>query len=475
MTQLDDLQGYVNNNMPLRPAQLRWDNPDVSYDGDPNDGGAPTIFSNAPAGTVYLQSDDTRWRKKAAGFWSLATDGGGGPSTSVELWVDPAGDDSNPGTETEPLATLYEATLRIPLLGNSTIYLSAGTFELPNWQGTNTRTVLRSNNLTVYGTIETIESFTVDSTTGNVITAQGSPGWSVDEHKDRFIRHIIYGTTYASFRILSNTADTLTVAISTPAIGGYTHAPTNGTVLAICENASVIGPGSDPYYSSYLYYAGVVTFRNVCFDGSTGSGGGRCGVTGQPYSKGTFIGCDFLHWSADGVVGFGCLAVAGCRFDDCYEGVLADQFSTVNSDNVFQNGTVGITARTGMLWLNHGCGAWMENMYCYLLTSLEGFVDDGGTRIWVEGSCAQYAIVRASGRYNKSAYALIGWPGKDTFTSRVIAMEEFGAYVGLFNSALSTLKPDATFFRIIATNYSLSEYIANGADADFPGGNRVTG
>lgn len=71
MTQLDDLQTYVNENMPLRPIQFRWDNPLVAYDGDPNDGGAPTILGLSPAGTFYLQSDETRWRKEIGGNWAL--------------------------------------------------------------------------------------------------------------------------------------------------------------------------------------------------------------------------------------------------------------------------------------------------------------------------------------------------------------------------------------------------------------------
>jgi hypothetical protein len=101
MSQLDDLQAYTNANMPLRSIHWRWDNPDVAYDGDPNDGGAPTILDLSPPGTKYLQSNNTRWLKNIDGSWSMdATSTADSPKLATQeafvITVDSGGTDPNP-------------------------------------------------------------------------------------------------------------------------------------------------------------------------------------------------------------------------------------------------------------------------------------------------------------------------------------------------------------------------------------------
>lgn len=68
MAQIDDLQTTVNTELPRRPTLLTssFD----GYDGDPNDGAAPAIFSAAPEGSFYLRdTPDTFYRKNGVGDW----------------------------------------------------------------------------------------------------------------------------------------------------------------------------------------------------------------------------------------------------------------------------------------------------------------------------------------------------------------------------------------------------------------------
>jgi hypothetical protein len=100
MAQLDDLQAYVNFEMPRRGPTLT--SVMVGYDGDPNDGGAPDILKNAPVGTRYVQATGPKeWVKLQAGTatWTESGGGGGGAATEVRtLYVGKHGDNGNAGT-----------------------------------------------------------------------------------------------------------------------------------------------------------------------------------------------------------------------------------------------------------------------------------------------------------------------------------------------------------------------------------------
>lgn len=98
MSQLDDLQTYVNENLPLRPIQLRVSN--TGYDGDPNDG--PPIFTSSPAGYYYLEeTPETLWRKTTGGAW-IKSEAGGAATTLEDLTI-PI--DYNAGTAVDAPAT----------------------------------------------------------------------------------------------------------------------------------------------------------------------------------------------------------------------------------------------------------------------------------------------------------------------------------------------------------------------------------
>lgn len=82
MTQLDDLQAYVNFELPRRSVLLT--NTITSWDDDPNDGGAPAILKGAPLGTwFYEETADKWWRKISSGATDWQEQNAGGGSSSI--------------------------------------------------------------------------------------------------------------------------------------------------------------------------------------------------------------------------------------------------------------------------------------------------------------------------------------------------------------------------------------------------------
>jgi hypothetical protein len=58
---------YVNTELPRRSALLT--NAITSYDGNPNDGGAPDIIQNSPLGTYFREETNTKWWRKNETVW----------------------------------------------------------------------------------------------------------------------------------------------------------------------------------------------------------------------------------------------------------------------------------------------------------------------------------------------------------------------------------------------------------------------
>lgn len=123
-------EDFVNFELPRRGVTLT---PIMvgGYDGDPNDAGAPDVLKYAPPGAEYYEASERRfWRKMSsvAGDWLVA----GGVGTyetigEIDFYVRAVdGDDSNPGTDTEPFATLIEAERRIPFHVNHTVRIHLG-------------------------------------------------------------------------------------------------------------------------------------------------------------------------------------------------------------------------------------------------------------------------------------------------------------------------------------------------------------
>lgn len=120
MAQIDDLQAYVNFELPRR--SVLFTEASLGVTGDPNTGIHPSLDS-APGGTFFLDNtapDYDLWRKKTSSptSWEVTGSGGGGDSVvsaDLDLYVDPInGLDTNDGlSKLTPLLTWSAVTSKI--------------------------------------------------------------------------------------------------------------------------------------------------------------------------------------------------------------------------------------------------------------------------------------------------------------------------------------------------------------------------
>lgn len=84
MTAFED---FLQLELPRRSALLTLGI--TGYDGDPNDGGAPSIIQNAPFGTWFREETLARWWRKTETVWEQQNVGGGptGPQTIPEVGI----------------------------------------------------------------------------------------------------------------------------------------------------------------------------------------------------------------------------------------------------------------------------------------------------------------------------------------------------------------------------------------------------
>src|SRR5690606_33966293 len=92
------------------------------------------------------------------------------------------------------------------------------------------------------GEFSTIDTFTIGSASGLQLTASVNPGWTVNEHRGRFIYARLFGFADYYFPIISNTADTLTLNAGDPDICGFYPLPNAGAEVNILQPASRILP-----------------------------------------------------------------------------------------------------------------------------------------------------------------------------------------------------------------------------------------
>lgn len=224
MAQLDDLQAYVNFELPRRTVLLTV--AITGYDGDPTLPAAPDIIDNAPLGTFYLQeTPDTLWRKDGSLTWVLVDTGGGGGGTSrltatledFTITLDSVGG-SDPSSEvtltTQAEATAQGAFQTVPAVMDAlpnninhivTLQFPNGTFALGalefgrmdrfnfGWATqsgfTKTSGALRftsTNGLVQAPATSTYAVISSDGV-GNVVLA-ADPGFSADQHRSAFLR-----------------------------------------------------------------------------------------------------------------------------------------------------------------------------------------------------------------------------------------------------------------------------------------------
>ncbi len=140
MTQLDDLQAFVNLEMPRRPLMLT--EAITGETGDPNFVTGKPLVNNAPGGSFFLDSvlKDVYFKEDSGSTsWVLVATGlitGSAALTksasTLDLFVrDADGDDANDGLSTgAPLKTFAAAVAKLPnaISENTIIHMGSGTY-----------------------------------------------------------------------------------------------------------------------------------------------------------------------------------------------------------------------------------------------------------------------------------------------------------------------------------------------------------
>lgn len=240
-------------------------------------------------------------------------------SDPTEIWVDgDNGDDNNPGTEAEPLATFAAAAARVPSVLNRTYAIRLvgagpydGTADLGGYYyaGGQNRLYIVGEATTVVDS-GTLTGFTNTNSNPFLLT-DTSQSWTVDEHVTRFIRFTSGDAAGLTVTIIENDATTLRFAGLTsptvPAIGDTFEIVEPGTTLNTTESLSGASPTPastsserDPgvFYvnlvldadSSLLQTVGEAQFYGCRIDASLpliqGSSGYPCDLTDIGYIEG---------------------------------------------------------------------------------------------------------------------------------------------------------------------------------------------
>lgn len=212
-----------------------WDDLINIYDNsfrDPNDN---RVVKQTP--TKYVQPYEAEFLDRVHQVYPPFTE-------DITILVETTGDDDADGIN-NPIASIYEAIRRIPASGaNVVIQFGAGSFQLPDNAPVSGPTLKRTEfsapeggNLWVKGTHTVVLSFTIASSDGEyTVTKDGStpdfvPGALVGELFDRG------GGQFFQYRIVENTATTLTVITRTP-----NEMPSSGTYNVITDATKFTAP-----------------------------------------------------------------------------------------------------------------------------------------------------------------------------------------------------------------------------------------
>jgi hypothetical protein len=510
---------FVNRELPRRPALLTFAN--TGYSGDPNDVAAPAIISSAPMGTMYIDSD-VRWTKFSTTWLRESIGGGGGNWRSVadttardaiptdqrvlglEVWVyggqrlyqlrdgitnsnwveiqptegslyvdATTGSDTNQGLVASPIKTLAEATRRSGTLGRTAvIYFAPGTYTIPSVTeigvlayNYSALTFTAQDSLIVVGSRSTLASFTVDHVTLNTIYATGTPGWTINVFKGKFAEFPWPGFPgwYYSGWVLSNTADSITVAISMDTmIQGEIPAPPPGETVQI-ENLDTMFTPDPLGWGTGIQAVGLVQFCYINVETSLGYG---TALQAVPDTQDLSVfGCRFYGWG----LGTDCAGyVYNNLFDHVSYAVWSAGLLVLNGDNVYLDGDVIARVIAGLLVLNHGAFHWQERMGNGFLIDTGGAIDDGTQGYWITGSCSAYVRLDGCCRYRAQYHPFNGITGHDTISGSVIFTNGPNCQVELIDSNLSTIVC-TNYFRLGNTGpryMTLAAYVAAGKIID---------
>ncbi len=475
MTQLDDLQAYTNLELPRRTVLLTV--AITGYDGDPNDGGAPAVITGSPAGTVYLREtpSPTLYDKLVAGAGAWVERGAVAGAltnpTPYTIYVDPvSGDDANDGLTTgTAIETIAEMVTRLPLIPNGiSVELMAGNHALPGVAQLRTLNA-GGEDLNIYGKMTTLDTFDVLTVVDNVITASGSPGWTIGEFIGKKVDFKNLGGNGAAYWqstayiIVANTANSIAVAVTPASKGGSVSMPVPTDTIDITDHETkIVGP-------SYIeILSGKPFFYRVEWDG-----GGTVfqAVRSEISSLGfiwdsTFKGLDSAT-RLDGDQSFNT-----CLFDTCTGyGIGAFGFQAISGDCVYKDCSVGIQC-AGVAELGFGKTSWVLSTGLLLEMQRGSRCRDLGANVWVEGggvyTPSSYVRIDPSSSYAKTNAALVAFvAGKDTF-EYVFRIQDGPGNISLFDSSSTDLIGSIAHFRMdeeSTPNCSLVAYLAGMAPA----------
>jgi hypothetical protein len=470
ITQLDDVQQFANDNFPLRAILRKSTDADVAYDGDPNDVAAPAILDNAPVGTKYFRASINTTYRRLSNAWIETSK----PVTSAdpfELFVDPAGDDSNngltPGTAFE---TIARATESIPLYGDGTVNLSAGHHKLKNGNGLGpgggnaTLNIVQAfRNVDILGTLSVSQTVNVLSIFENVLTVS-----------DTLVVNALRGKavqwTQGVLRerwIISNTVNTITVAAHVSAFGGNQNIPT-GSIDVVQLDTRVTPPdtNSNAFYNR-LQFDGNPVFKHIDFDGNNGTGGFGGPTVLDKGSAGNFVVCKIRNWT-QGLNGAD-TQVTTCWWETNSSHAFQCSFTGfVISDNVFRDCGSGINvADDGFCILGANAMSWIDGVDAFIrgrATAITDFHEGFYLTNDISGSTNYAHLTGVGMAYKKSNSPILKVGGNDDFTNIIFLDGVGGVTVDMLDSANAVIGA-SVYILDDAVSISLANYNAGSAPA----------
>lgn len=456
----------------------------TAHDGDPNASGVPAAFGAAPTGSFYVQ-DNPRilWRKASTGVWVLV-----GPVAAHDVFstsIAPGGDDNAPGTAASPIASLKELSARCLALGSLQhhIAMAAGDYRLHDWKGegysgftadtpvTSIGGVIRPAQ--IIGANSLLGSFTVASTSGLTITAQGTPGWAPGQFAGSVLELSYFGFTYYA-PVLTNAAGAVTVNFGWNTFtGAFFAPPAPGSVVNIREAASrILPPLTNPSWAiNRLHFHGRALFRFVDFDGV---GGGAGGPFAREVGEYTFDACRFRNFSQSGLLGEGKGFLSGCYFDACGDVCVEQSTGSVQLNNSHVKGTQ--TGYRGRIQVGAGSVVTAEDLTeeLYNAKTVDHVINDEAVAYRLD-NVRDLMLVSRGGRYQKVNQAMRAAEGMGAVTRYLVNLDGGQNRVDLLDTANATVSAGTAYIRLaaLAQNLSKADYASYGYRIDDSAGNWV--
>ena len=454
--------------------EIGGDQPDIVF-------GETTLLPSSPDELVRVSADDL-----AAGYLEAKVVAGSGVTLNtlnpganeqleistagdVTLYVDPVGgNDSNDGTIGSPIQTLQEAQTRLSANGTNIIRLEDGQHVLPDTSGDDL-TFASTKSVLIEGLNRTlVQAVTILSWSGR--TATVSETLTVNALVDSFV-FVDLGSIQLWFYVESNTAGTITFAISDPSVGGAINASAvigTGAKNIESHSASIVTSTTS---NDNIDVSGFVTLRNIFFDGSVN--GGSTAIRGRNF--GVFLtveGCRFFDWTR-AVDSYGDTRIRSTLIDGNGGGTGLSQgggYLEIAQDSVLKDLQLGINLFAGGRG-NHPSAVLLWDLGCQTFIQVEdGLFDDFSAAFYfaqpVDGGAYPtgnvFCLLKTSGSfYNRQNNEVI--QQGSTALDAVFETQGVGTAGNLFDSPSATIVGSPAYVRANGTDISLATYNLNGS------------